>query len=134
MLNANFRLPEGTWSADFSRNNLTELKNSENSSDKIWSNGSSLRAVDFSRNSIKNVDQNFFEQMPVLEIIDLSRNELSDLSENLFDSLASLQTLVLSGNRLKYVRKEWFKDLSNLYRLDLSYNPLGETKIDRKIC
>ena len=119
----NVSLPDGTWEVDFSRNKLTELKKTE--LENLWPKDYSIRAIDFSRNSINNVEQKSFELLSSLEVLDLSRNNLTELPQRVFEKLLKLQTLILSYNYLEFVRREWFKDLTSLIRLDLSYNPLG---------
>ena len=120
----NVSLPDGTWEVEFSRNQLTELK--KNELESLWPKDYSIRAIDFSRNSIKSVEQNSFELLSSLEVLDISRNNLTELPEKVFEKLVRLQTLILSYNHLQIIRKEWFKDLTRLIRLDLSYNPLGK--------
>lgn len=114
-----FDLPNyATW-LDLSHNALTTLP-----TDWIPQRSDQLTTLVFSRNSINQIEVNFFTVVPHLLHLDLSSNQLTVLNSSIFSGLKELKELLLFGNQIIQVNPGAFSDLHSLQRLYLSGNRL----------
>lgn len=113
---------------NFNGLNLQVLKLSKNSIKFIESdafeNQKSLKKIHLDRNEISQIDDKVFTFTPQLEILQLENNNLKTLSENLFQNLPELKKISLADNKIEKLTAETFKNNQNLENLDVSNNKL----------
>ncbi|XP_049540983.1 protein artichoke-like [Anopheles darlingi] len=75
-------------------------------------------------NAIETIDQDAFQDLPLLDTLYLDNNRITELSPLLFKSNDHLQHVTCSYNRLTIVKTNTFAGLSRLHSVDLSHNAL----------
>ena len=83
---------------------------------------SHLVALNLSRNSIPNIDDNWFVHLGELVALDLSHNRIVQVSDDAFVGLKSLQVLTLAHNRIQSISPDSLSHLATLHALVLSHN------------
>ena len=85
----------------------------------------SIIKLDFTQQSIININEHSFTNLKTLKELDLARNKLSILSENVFNGLQRLTDLNLGYNELKSISNGVFRRLRNLKSLSLIWNNIS---------
>lgn len=108
--------------------NLEILKLSKNKIKEIandtFDQQQSLMKIHLDRNKIENLPENLFASTNRLEILNLELNKIKFLSENLLQNLPELRQLFLADNKIQKISIDTFKNNLNLEDLDLSNNNL----------
>lgn len=79
-----------------------------------------LKKLNISKNELKKLDENQFEELDRLEMLDLKNNEIEFLEKGCFSGLNSLKLLYLSENKVKSLDKNKFEASNQLEWLDLN--------------
>jgi Leucine-rich repeat (LRR) protein len=79
-----------------------------------------LLELSLQKNSLKQISENWFEELVSLRVLNLQSNEISVIEENSFNNLVNLTFIDLSGNFLKHIPSKLLFHLVNLEQLDLS--------------
>lgn len=112
----------------FSGFDLQILKLSKNKIRKIEKNSfnelKNVEKIFLDRNQIDELDDEIFSSNNLLKILKLENNNLKKISENLFQNLPELKEIFLQDNKIQKVTTEIFKNNQNLEILDLSNNKL----------
>ena len=111
---------ENLISVDLSDNRITELGLG------VFSN-QFLNEVNVSGNALREIAQQTFLDLPILEVLDLSRNSIIGIKNGAFDNIPRLKKLFLSRNRMSSYRGDLFANTGNetdLHTLDVSHNEL----------
>ncbi len=83
----------------------------------------SLRELDIGHNSVANIPNDYFQDMPSLESFVVLSNQIHSLGREMFQHLSGLQHLDLSHNQINSVDPESFSPLDSLQTLILEVNP-----------
>ena len=86
-----------------------------------------LNEVNVSGNLLKELEQDTFVNLPILEVLDLSHNNLNTINNGAFNAIPRLKKLLLHHNRLTSYKGDFFANMENdtdLHTLDLSFNEL----------
>ena len=86
-----------------------------------------LNEVNISGNLLKELEEDTFVNLPILEVLDLSHNNLVSIKNGAFNAIPRLKKLLLHHNRLSSYKGDFFANMENdtdLHTLDLSYNEL----------
>ena len=86
-----------------------------------------LNEVNISANLLKELEQDTFVNLPILEVLDLSHNNLVAIKNGAFNAIPRLKKLLLHHNRLSSYKGDFYANMENdtdLHTLDLSYNEL----------
>ncbi|KAL1132259.1 hypothetical protein AAG570_010216 [Ranatra chinensis] len=90
---------------------------------------SSLKWLSVAYNSIQEITESAFQNLPNLTVLDLSGNHITNIRPGCFSSLHALRRLDLSGNKLTSFKGEFFvmrrSNGTLLEELDLSDNELS---------
>lgn len=86
---------ENLISIDISDNRITEIGVG------VFAN-QYLNEVNISGNVLKELGQQTFSELPILEILDLSRNSIIGVKNGAFDNIPRLKKLFLSHNRFVF--------------------------------
>ncbi|KAL5279535.1 IGFALS family protein [Megaselia abdita] len=84
-----------------------------------------LNHFDISKNKLKIVKENVFQNLTKLATLHLSENLLEIIEEGAFKDLRRLYILNISGNNLTEIKKNHFQGLGELLDLDLSENSIS---------
>ncbi|KAI4464731.1 ig(immunoglobulin) and lrr(leucine rich repeat) domain [Holotrichia oblita] len=85
---------------------------------------STLRMLDVSSNSLKNLKTDSFRTLPLLKKLYLGNNFLQNLEDGTFDGLLNLEVLDLQGNNLVQIPSRIFNELPELQAINLRDNKL----------
>ena len=86
-----------------------------------------LNEVNMSGNLLKELEEETFVNLPILESLDLSHNNLIGIKNGAFDAIPRLKKLYMTHNRLSSYKGDYFANMGNdtdLHTLDLSHNEL----------
>jgi Leucine-rich repeat (LRR) protein len=86
-----------------------------------------LNEINISGNAIREIGQQTFADLPILEVLDLSRNSIIGIKNGAFDNIPRLKKLFLTRNRMSSYRGDFFSNTGNetdLHTLDVSHNEL----------
>ena len=86
-----------------------------------------LNEINISGNALREIAQQTFIDLPILEVLDLSRNSIIGIKNGAFDNIPRLKKLFLSRNRMSSYRGDFFANTGNetdLHTLDVSHNEL----------
>ena len=111
---------ENLISLDLSENRVTEIPAG------VFSN-QFLNEINISGNALRELGQQTFTDLPILEVLDLSRNSIIGIKNGAFDNIPRLKKLFLSRNRMSSYRGDFFSNTGNetdLHTLDVSHNEL----------
>lgn len=108
--------------------NLIDLVASECSLKRIkkafLSDLNKLKVLDFSRNSITDIEAESFDDLNDLEDLNLSNNYIENLSPRIFMKLIKVRRVNLGGNNIKFLDDTLVERNLNLARLDVYQNGL----------
>ena len=89
--------------------------------------------VNLSTNKLQILHENTFQNCHFICHLDLSNNNLKCLSENIFSSCKHLQTLNLENNLLESLERNIFRELENLKDFNVASNRLRPGGIEANI-
>ncbi|XP_076250172.1 uncharacterized protein LOC143190010 [Rhynchophorus ferrugineus] len=85
----------------------------------------SMKEIYLKHNSISEIMDNSFVNMPNLTVIDLSYNNISSIKQAAFAFVMNIKVLNLRGNQLSSFKGEYFNTGTSLEILDISDNQLS---------
>lgn len=89
---------------------------------------STLLYLDISNCSLRDLNPNFFKDIPSLSTIDLSENAINVIKSGVFDVLTSLEVLKMNSCNLTQISVDAFQNQSTLKILELSGNAFGSVE------
>ena len=117
--------------------NIKEIRLEDNLIKKLLSRVSdkgrlpaSLISLNLNNNYLKELNENFFIDLPSLEYLLLESNEIEYISQNAFKYLTSLKTLSLRHNNLNHIPSSAIFFLPNMLLLDLADQKRGISEIE----
>ena len=72
-----------------------------------------LNEVNMSGNLLKELEEETFVNLPILESLDLSHNNLIGIKNGAFDAIPRLKKLYMTHNRLSSYKGDYFANMGN---------------------
>ncbi|KDR12263.1 Leucine-rich repeat transmembrane neuronal protein 3 [Zootermopsis nevadensis] len=86
--------------------------------------------IDMSFNSISTLNNNIFDNMPLLKTIFVSDNDIKGVDPDVFNQLQDLRQIDLHNNNIDYIHPSLFQYNHKLSILDLSCNKIIRLRLD----
>lgn len=84
-----------------------------------------LRTLALSVNNITRIPSGVFNNLGLTSLY-LSANSITEIAQNAFDDMPGLEKLYLDNNKIKQINGEWFKNTPNIQILALNLNSIVE--------